>query len=152
MAEDLTTKLPNTISDILSKWSKDKIIGMRNLLRSNNKISKGNLLDSLVVEIKKKTEINIKFVGYGQYVDKGRRPGSMPPISAIEDWCSIKGIPKEAAYPIAKSIERKGIPPTNFTDVIYESVAELSKLLALGISKDMAKGIANKIRESFEKK
>jgi hypothetical protein len=46
-----------------------------------------------------------------KYIEGGRRPGKMPPVKAIRDWCVVKGIPTRAAYPIARSIGEKGIKP-----------------------------------------
>jgi len=50
---------------------------------------------------------------YLQWVDKGRRPGTYPPIRAIQRWVQIKGIPKEAAWAIRQNIYKFGIKPTN---------------------------------------
>jgi len=51
---------------------------------------------------------------YAQYVEEGRPPGKLPPISAIRAWCITIGIPKEAANAIAWKIFHKGIPPKHF--------------------------------------
>lgn len=45
---------------------------------------------------------------YGYYAEKGRKPGRMPPISAIEGWANRHGI---NPYVLAKSIARKGTKP-----------------------------------------
>lgn len=38
----------------------------------------------------------------------GRSPGVMPPVAAIRQWCTVKGIDPVFAYPIARSIGLKG--------------------------------------------
>lgn len=38
----------------------------------------------------------------------GRAPGKPPPYRAIRQWCLVKGIDPAAAYPIAKTIGKKG--------------------------------------------
>lgn len=38
----------------------------------------------------------------------GRAPGRMPPVTAIRNWCEVKGIDPIAAYPIARNIARRG--------------------------------------------
>ena len=43
------------------------------------------------------------------YVEKGRRPGKRPPMSAIQRWMAAKGIPSRAAFPIARAIGKRGI-------------------------------------------
>lgn len=43
-----------------------------------------------------------------QYVFSGRGPGKMPPLSAIIDWCYARGLPRAAAWIIAKRISESG--------------------------------------------
>jgi len=38
-------------------------------------------------------------------------------VKAIEKWGKNKGIPKKAAYPIAKSIKKKGLQPKSFYNI-----------------------------------
>jgi hypothetical protein len=49
---------------------------------------------------------------YLTWVDRGRKPGTYPPIQAIQRWVAIKGIPKEAAWAIRRNIFKFGIKPT----------------------------------------
>ena len=52
----------------------------------------------------------ISALPYFKFVEEGRQKGKkMPPISSIQDWCEVVGIPVEAAYPIAKKISINGI-------------------------------------------
>ncbi len=44
---------------------------------------------------------------------KGRKPGTYPPIKEIAKWCRLKGIDDSAKWPIARSIFKFGIAPTN---------------------------------------
>lgn len=47
---------------------------------------------------------------YAQVVEDGRRPGGkMPPIDVIAGWAARHNIPVEAAFPIARAIQRRGI-------------------------------------------
>ncbi len=43
-----------------------------------------------------------------QYVFKGRAPGKMPPLFAIIEWCSARGLPRAVAWIIAKRISENG--------------------------------------------
>lgn len=43
-----------------------------------------------------------------EFMERGRKPGGFPPLKGIQDWCIAKGIPVEAAYPIALTIAKKG--------------------------------------------
>ena len=45
-----------------------------------------------------------------------------PPISVIQQWTRVKGIPEEAAFPIQNKIFRFGLKPTN---VINKSIREI---------------------------
>jgi len=50
---------------------------------------------------------------YGAAVERGRRPGRMPPIDAIQYWVERKGIagdedPRQVAFLIARAIGRRG--------------------------------------------
>jgi hypothetical protein len=52
-------------------------------------------------------------IGYVEYVDNGREPGGLPPITRIEQWILDKGISFEGslrsfAWAIAKSIAANG--------------------------------------------
>lgn len=85
-------------------------------LRAAGKRSSGKLINSLNYRLASEGEVlNMVFDGedYFNVVDAGRRPGTFPPIQAISAWANVKGIPQSAVYPIAKSIYKFGIQPTN---------------------------------------
>lgn len=56
---------------------------------------------------------------YVEQMEKGRKPGSFPPLSAIKKWITDKNrtagtnIPEEAAFAIALTIKRQGIKVPN---------------------------------------
>lgn len=56
-------------------------------------------------------EINMPF--YAKFVEYGTPP-HFPPLEAIVEWCVSKGIPIEAAYPIAKAMSEQGTRPQPF--------------------------------------
>ena len=63
--------------------------------------------------------VRIVAPAYIYQMEEGRRPGTMPPISAIRQWIKDKNanagtdIPEEAAYAIAYVIKRDGIQVPN---------------------------------------
>jgi hypothetical protein len=63
---------------------------------------------------------------YLKYVDQGRKPGTYPPIQAIQRWVAIKGLPKEAAWAIRTNIFKFGIKPTRVIDKTKRAI-ELSR-------------------------
>lgn len=50
-------------------------------------------------------------LGYGLFVERGRRPGKFPPISAIQGWARRHGIPP---FLVARAIARRGTRPQPF--------------------------------------
>lgn len=56
-------------------------------------------------------------VAYGLYVEMGRRPGKMPPISAVEGWARRHGI---NPFLVARAIGRKGIKAQPFLIPAFE--------------------------------
>lgn len=64
-------------------------------------------------------QLTLKLPAYWKFFELGRRPGRMPPVSAIEKWIQTKKlIPRTPrrngdAWAIAKSIAKKGTIPHN---------------------------------------
>lgn len=84
------------------------------------KVASGKLirsLDSLIIE--RADGIDIKIIGekYLEFVDSGRRPGKMPPVQKIAEWCTIKGLPQSAAWGISVNIYKFGIKPTHVLEL-----------------------------------
>lgn len=106
------------ILELFDKYGEEVVAEMQTRLKSNGKVATSTLLNSIGYDARKtstdKAELVFFMADYGIYVDKGRKPGKMPPISKIEKWCRVKGIPEAAAFPIARKIGRFGIAPTNF--------------------------------------
>lgn len=97
-------------------------------LIQEGKISSGRLLNSLSYNTIQSIEgwtIEILAEKYLEFVDKGRKPGKMPPIGDIQKWVIQKPVKfvgktdSQTAFIIAKSIGRRGIVPTN---IIQKSI------------------------------
>ena len=83
----------------------------------------GALSQSLRVDVKEgdgETTLAGYGRGYGKYVNRGRKAGSMPPTNYILSWMRTRGIGADLqkdyqkrglAFAIARSIADKGIPP-----------------------------------------
>lgn len=100
-------------------------------LKQSGKKATGALINSIDYRLKEDAEgiqLLIEANDYLEYVDKGRKPGSYPPISEISKWASIKGIPQEAVWPIAHKIFKFGIEPTNVIDKTVNSIMTNSRL------------------------
>ena len=102
----------------LEIFGESYIAELGNQLRKADKKATGDLiqsLDSRVIKTAMGTlyTIELKAKDYLKYVDSGRRAGTYPPLNAIKKWARIKGIPKEAVFPIMKKIKEQGIKPTH---------------------------------------
>lgn len=123
MANEITffdTKLANEFGKdyvkILVALLKNNTVPSRAGLRPYPKVASGRLVQSINYRLQPlATGIQIQLLSedYLKYVDKGRRPGTYPPIQAIQRWTSLKGIPKGAAWGIRQNIYKYGIKPTN---------------------------------------
>jgi len=56
-------------------------------------------------------------VKYGLYVERGRRPGRPPPVSAVAAWARRHGV---SPFLVARAIGRKGVRPAPFLLPAYE--------------------------------
>ena len=76
--------------------------------------------------------VSFDLVDYWWYIENGRGPGKMPPITDIEEWIEVKPIvrdsrngkvpsTKQLAYVIARSIGEKGTKGTHALDKTIQS-------------------------------
>jgi hypothetical protein len=104
---------------LANEFGKDYVKVMVGLLRGNKpypKVASGSLVNSINYRLQDTANgINLILLAddYLKYVDRGRKPGTYPPIQAIQKWVSIKGLPKQAAWAIRQNIYKFGIKPTN---------------------------------------
>jgi len=133
----INTSIYKFILKRVVRTEKSMLYILKNEKKENSRIAKQL---KLKVEVKDNTiQITDILPSYSIFVDKGRRPGKQPPLKSIESWCKSKGIPRDAAFPIARNIGLKGIKPTNF-------MKPLEKFRAL--MKDVSE-IAKEIRPSL---
>lgn len=105
--------------EMMQQFGDDYVAELTKSLLSLGKSASGKLIQSLDARVQETAgviQIMIESEDYLQYVDEGRNKGSYPPISAISKWVRIKGIKQEAVFPIARSIYKFGIKPTNVLD------------------------------------
>lgn len=103
------------------QWSNliNELNNIGNLLIENIRrlvpYASGRLSNSLATTIRETYngyDLILNSENYLKFIESGRRPGAkLPPIEPIKEWCRIKGIPVNAAFPIAKSISLNGISP-----------------------------------------
>lgn len=121
-------------------------------LKAAGKDASGKLINSLDYRLKDGADsIGFLFEAekYFEIVDKGRRPGTFPPIQAIGKWASSKGISPKAVFPIAKSIYKFGIKPTNVMAKTENRALNGQPFNEL--EDNIAQNVANMIVEDLEK-
>jgi len=130
--------IESKILDVLNKYGVEITSDIQNILQNNNAIASGDLyrsIDYKIVQKKGEYKLVISYADYGEFVLKGRRPGAKPPpFAPIMKWCQFKGIPKEAAYPIAKSIGKKGIKPLNFIFPFFSKQNQIERFLEQNVA------------------
>lgn len=102
---------------VLEEMGNETLSSMRDILFTKDKNASGELINSLKYTIdynNQSLDIEFEMADYGIFVDKGRRPGKMPPIDKIKPWMQLRGIPEKWAFPIARKIGKLGIPATPF--------------------------------------
>jgi hypothetical protein len=125
MDGDIKTKNTEAALDKFGKYLVKE--ARKNLTRKkkNNTKALYNSLDYEVNVMPNSLTFDFLMEEYGEWVDKGRRAGKMPPVSAIEKWVEQRKIQfrdnkgrfetyRTTAFLIARSIKKRGIPATNF--------------------------------------
>ena len=103
------------------EWIIDEL---RAELQKQQHIASGAMAASLRIE-KDENDYVVIGLNYSYWVNFGRAAGKRPPIVAIANWVNIKGLPKEAVWPIANSIANKGTPGQPY--VIWEEGNKLKR-------------------------
>lgn len=156
MADDIQF---NQLKKMVNQVGKDLVIELTNELLKADKKASGKLINSLkyeVIEVLGNLMIRLKAETYLTFVDQGRKPGKMPPISPIMKWIDIRGIKPRSgqsksglAFAIAKSIGRKGIKPTYVIKKAKDNIMAAKKeILAKAAQKDVMDAL-NKILKTF---
>ena len=92
-------------------------------LKKYNKSASGRLINSLTYSIVDTVEgilAQIKGEDYFEYIESGRKPGRIPPITPLLKWVRLKGLPEASAYAIAKKIGKFGIKPRPILSEVIE--------------------------------
>ncbi|MCP4761452.1 MAG: hypothetical protein GY870_06695 [archaeon] len=134
-------------NSLAKEFGKDYIKILIAFLKKFKKIASGALINSLnsrVQSTAKDIQVFIESNDYLKYVDEGRKAGKYPPIQAISRWAQLKGIPQRAVFPIARSIFKHGIKPTNVIQLTTKEF-ETSPSLTNKYEGNIAQKIEDKI-------
>jgi hypothetical protein len=147
---------------LANEFGKDYVKIMVALLRNNTtpsraglrpypKVATGTLVKSINYKLQPlATGIQVQLISedYLKYVDKGRRPGTYPPIQAIKKWAAVKGIPQGAAWAIRQNIFKFGIKPTNVIDKTLR-IIETSRNNNRKYEQQMVDSIVKQLEKNF---
>ena len=132
---------------------KDLAGEIKNQLARHNKVSSGELINSIRHEVRpvgNDYEVIIHAKEYLKYIDEGRKPGGkMPPIKPIEKWVRNKVATDDVegtAWAIAWGIKHYGIIPTHIIQPAVDKIVNkwLDKIKD-AVTKEIIKKIFNKI-------
>jgi len=153
------------------------------LKRRKKNTKEANLSKSLDYDLKVYPsgglELGFKAADYFRYVEEGRKPGKMPPVSAIAKWIRIKPIKlrdmgytkkdgtkvkgtgrfksktdtniNSAAYAIAKHIGAYGVEPTwFFRDAFKMHYKRINKDIIAAYAKDVEKFMKITLKDNIK--
>jgi hypothetical protein len=138
----------------LNQFGKDYVKILIAFLKKNNKVNTGALINSIDYKLKSTAnDIQIELLAndYLINVDKGRKPGKYPNMSAISKYASSKGIPQSAVFPIARKIFKFGIEPTFVLDKTTKEI-QTSPTLQRKYEKELIENIEDLIVKNIENK
>ena len=133
--------MADKIDETLLGLGNQMVKEMKALIKLNGSFASGELYNSVKARVfKDKQEVyhlEINYIYYGLFVDKGTRPGHWPNIDSIRSWCRLKGISQDAAFFIARNIFRHGTKARPFTTpwtkdspIIQKILGEMGKQFA----------------------
>jgi hypothetical protein len=144
----------------LEELGADVVAEVVSKLLEANKDSTGDLIRSISYQILETSNgllLNILASDYFKYVDQGRRPGGkQPPPDKILGWVRTKGIsfgrnsidfkPEQIAFLIGRSIQRKGIKPTNIKQKVIDDILNKKEyIIQSGVKLDIQNYIKKEI-------
>jgi hypothetical protein len=147
------------LQQVLREYAKDAREIYKYQISLGGKNASRKLIDSVNSQINvngTEYEVVLKLQDYWKYIEKGRRPGSFPPVGVLLKWIQVKPIlprpdrngnlpsPNTLAYLIGRKIEREGIEPYPALETTKE---ELDKIYKEKIAKALTSVMSQYIRK-----
>jgi len=135
----ITTRFNAELNTVSQAYGDAIVKAMRDNLIKLDKNATGNAIKSLTVNVFQdggKSVLRFSAIDYLEWIDKGRKPGRFPPLSAISKWATVKGISQRFVFPIARKIARDGIKATN---VIRPTIKQVEKDFKSNYDKQLEK-------------
>ena len=130
-------KIEKTLAELGGQIVKE----MKALIKLNGSFASGELYNSVKSKAFKDQNdvyhLEVDYIYYGLFVDKGTRPGHRPDVDSIRQWARLKGIPQDRVGGIVENIFKRGTKARPFTtpftrdsDVINKIIKEMGKQFA----------------------
>lgn len=149
----------DNLKRVLNDYGRNLVENYQRALADYGKNASGDLSKSVRYifndKVKGVFEVQLELLEYWKYIERGRKAGKMPPISAIERWITVKKIvprpmangklptTKQLAFLIARSIGENGIVPR---PILQERVDLANRVFM----KDIEDAIAMDLGEAVE--
>jgi len=170
----MATKLSIKHTELEFKKFADKVIHRAKfyLKRRKKNTKEASLSKSLAYKLKVYPsgglELGFEAADYFRFVEEGRKPGKMPPISAIAKWIKIKPIRlrnlntgqfikktdtniNSVAYLIARKIGAFGVKPTwFFRDAFKMHYKRINKDIIKAYAKDVVKFMEITLKDNIK--
>lgn len=148
----MANEINKAVDAAIRKWSKNAENAAKAILSLRGKGGSRLFSDIKTKFSGKDGEVAVEFEmpGYAEFVDSGRKPGKMPPIKSIEEWCRRKGKPASAAFPISRAIGERGLKPVYFTKPLRD-VGSLTGEIAAPLNDAVSAEIMSAVPEELKK-
>ncbi len=131
-------KIEKTLAELGGQIVKE----MKALIKLNGSFASGELYNSVKSRAFKDQNqvyhLEVDYIYYGLFVDKGTKPGHMPDVDSIRQWARLKGIPQDRVGGIVENIFKRGTKAHPFTTPFTRDSETINKII-----KEMGKEFAN---------
>lgn len=121
------------VEKTLAQLGEQIVKEMKALIKLNGSFASGGLYNSVKSRAFKDQKdvyhLEVDYIYYGLFVDKGTRPGHRPDLESIREWCRLKGIPQDRAGAIAEGIFKRGTKAHPFTTPFSRDSKVIGKII-----------------------
>lgn len=126
----LIEKLYNSCKALSLKATK----GMNAILRKSliPPINPSGIISQTDIDVEKRGDvitIQTNFPDYAYFVENGRKPGKMPPVEPIREWCELHHLPEGVEWGLRRKIGAKGTKGHHFLEPLHRMLEMLQKTL-----------------------
>ena len=125
--------------------------GLEATMKTKDRNATGASVKSLYTEYNPSTfELIVYGADHWKYIDKGVKPGNLPPLGRILEWCVARGIPTDRANAIRWGIFHKGAPKTKDGKKIDQKKLNVVDATLKEILPELAEEVQKTAKQDFE--